>query len=442
MSAKAPQSDRWVGALPDRYRAGRLSHVATAWTSNVDKHSVDGELSVRLCNYTDVYKNAAIGADLEFMSATATPEQVERFRLRRGDTVITKDSETPDDIGIPSYVEYEADDLVCGYHLAIVRPQPDRVDPRFLFWVMGSRPVLGQWSVLAAGVTRVGIRSTDLTKVSIPLPPLDEQRAIADFLDEQTSRIDTLIDKQNQLVTALRERRAAVTDHLVWSGLDTTLPTSSTGIDTAPDAPMHWARTRAKVLFFERDATSTDGSEELLTVSHLTGITPRSQKNVTMIEAESHEGYRLVEAGDLVINTMWAWMGALGVSPYAGMVSPAYGVYGFRDPSGVDPGYFDGLVRSRQYVTEMTRHSRGIWSSRLRLYPDAFLRLPIVVPPLAEQRAIAAELTAQTTRIDKIIEKVENHIGLAKERRAALITAAVTGEIDVRTAARARQGAA
>ncbi len=422
----------WLRQIPAHWRVGRLSQVAVAWTSNVDKHSVDGQLPVRLCNYTDVYKNDSILGDMAFMTATATPEQVARFRLRRGDTLITKDSETADDIGIPAYVEYEAEDLICGYHLAMIRPDRRAVNPRFLYWAMNAKPVMDQWAVLASGVTRVGIRSTDLTKVVLALPPVSEQQAVADYLDRETTRIDSLVAEQERLVEVLRERRAVVTDQVTWRGLSPDDTMGETGIGTAPLAPTHWLRRRNKHLLRESSAVSTDGSEELLTVSHLTGITPRSQKTVNMFEAETLIGYRLVEAGDLVINTMWAWMGALGVSSYDGVVSPAYGVYRPMPNASFDGRYFDYLYRSRPYVVEMTRHSRGVWESRLRLYPESFLRLPVVVPPLQEQRRIVDYLDAQTRAIDVLIAEAEGIVDVARERRSALITAAVTGQIDVR----------
>lgn len=280
------------------------------------------------------------------------------------------------------------------------------------------------------------VRRHMITDMPIGIPPTDEQRAIADYLDYETAQIDALVAKQEEFIGLLRERRVAAIDSLVWSGLDSEAEDSETGIGPKTASPRHWRRLRNKNIFREISVPSKEGSEELLTVSHLTGVTPRSLKNVNMFEAVTTAGYKVVEVGDLAINTMWAWMGALGVSRYRGIVSPAYGVYRPTDDS-IDGRYFDCLYRTPRYVVEMTRHSRGVTSSRLRLYPDVFLRLNIVVPPTSEQVEIADRIDEQTSRIDTLIAKAEEHIALAKERRAALITAAVTGQFDVRTARKA-----
>jgi type I restriction enzyme S subunit len=139
-----------------------------------------------------------------------------------------------------------------------------------------------------------------------------------------------------------------------------------------------------------------------------------------MIEAESLDGYRLVEPGDLVINMMWAWMGALGVSRYAGIVSPAYSVYRPKPGVEVDTRYFDYLYRSDTYVAEMTRYSRGIHSSRLRIYPNVFLNLRVPQPPLDTQRAIADYLDRETALIDTLIEQQQRLTDLLRERRDAV----------------------
>jgi type I restriction enzyme S subunit len=147
--------------------------------------------------------------------------------------------------------------------------------------------------------------------------------------------------------------------------------------------------------------------------------------NVTMPAAETLEGYRLVDIGDFVINTMWAWMGALGVAKQAGIVSPAYGVYSPRQNAPFGPGFYDYLYRSNPYVMEMTRLSRGIWSSRLRIYPDVFLSMAIPVPPLGEQRAIAEYLDRETARVDTLIEEQQRLIEMLRGRRRAVVEQAV-----------------
>ena len=117
-----PSGTPWLGDVPAHWDMRRLRTVAEMRVSNVDKHTIEGELPVRLCNYVDVYKHHRITPTMPFMTATASRDEIERFRLERGDVLITKDSETWDDIGVPSLVAESADDLLSGYHLALLRP--------------------------------------------------------------------------------------------------------------------------------------------------------------------------------------------------------------------------------------------------------------------------------------------------------------------------------
>ena len=138
-----------------------------------------------------------------------------------------------------------------------------------------------------------------------------------------------------------------------------------TGHDWLGSVPAHWSLLRAKRLFREVDERSKTGKEELLSVSHLTGVTPRRLKNVTMFMAESNVGHKVCRLGDLVINTLWAWMAALGVTKHTGIVSPAYGVYRPTDGGGILPAYADHLLRTPLYAAEYQRRSTGVNSSRL-----------------------------------------------------------------------------
>ena len=200
----------WLRRVPAGWGVRRLRFLADIRPSGVDKHSLEGELPVRLCNYVDVYKNDRITDALAFLEATATPAEIERFALRAGDVLITKDSETPDDIAAAALVEPSAAGVVCGYHLALLRPAPGAISGAFLFWAFKAPETLAQCSVRAQGITRFGLSTGAIGDVWLPLPPPAEQRAIAAFLDRECGKIDTLISESERAIALLKERRAAL----------------------------------------------------------------------------------------------------------------------------------------------------------------------------------------------------------------------------------------
>lgn len=195
-----------------------------------------------------------------------------------------------------------------------------------------------------------------------------------------------------------------------------------------PPVPKHWDEQRAKVFFREVDERSRTGKEELLSVSHLTGVTPRSQKNITMFKAASYVGHKVCRPGDIVVNTLWAWMTALGAARCGGLVSPAYGVYRPHRPDSFNPGYLDYLLRIRPFVAEYIGRSKGIRASRLRLYPDQFLDIPLIQPPCSEQDQIVAYLRAQDAHTARFIKSKRDLIGLMMEQRAVLAEQAISAK--------------
>jgi type I restriction enzyme S subunit len=315
---------------------------------------------------------------------------------------------------------------------ARVAPRPEH-EARFIFWALRSSFCGQQWKARVSGATFAALNLGPLGETLLPVPNSAEQRSIALFLDRETAKIDALVEKKRDLVEKLKEKRTALISHAVTRGLDPNATLKPSGVEWLGDVPEHWEVKRTKRVFTERHELSDSGEEELLTVSHITGVTKRSEKDVTMFEAESNEGYKICSPGNLVINTLWAWMGAMGISPEEGIVSPAYHVYELSDE--ISPGYVGALVRTPVFIHEVTRFSTGIWSSRLRLYPEALFEVRVPVPPLGEQQAIASFLDRETAKIDALVAKVETAIEKLQEYRTALITAAVTGKIDVRKAA-------
>lgn len=184
--------------------------------------------------------------------------------------------------------------------------------------------------------------------------------------------------------------------------------------------PSRWPLYRGKQLFRVIDERSEEGTEELLSVSHITGITPRSQKNVTMFQAESLVGYKICQIGDIAANTMWTWQGAIGVSSYMGVVSPAYNVY--RQKGEIyNSRFLDMLLRERKLIDVYHSLSTGIRPSRLRLYPDVFLTIQFPVPPKEEQDHIVRYLDWKVSEINKLIAIHRKEINLLKEMECNII---------------------
>ena len=306
--------------------------------------------------------------------------------------------------------------------------QPHSIEARFLTYLLLSETVRQYLDSRVQSVTRSHqrVRPEILMQMNLLVPEAQEQRAIADYLDTETGRIDALISKKRRMIELLEQRLVSLATQLA-GGND---QSQQSGIPSIPYIPCRWQSLRNKVFMSEINERSNSGDEELLSVSHLTGVTPRSEKTVYMFKAESMVGYKLVRPGDLAVNTMWAWMGAAGVSSHHGIVSPSYGVYRI-DQETVLPDYFDLLVRTPAYICEMTRYSRGVTSSRLRLYPDELLTLRTPVPPMREQCEIVERFEGETANARSAINALGRQLELLTERRQALITAAVTGDLSV-----------
>jgi len=218
--AYKPSGVEWLGEVPEHWEVRRLRNIAEMRVSNVDKHTKNDEQEVRLCNYVDVYKNERIRSGMAFMRATATKEEIERFGLKRGDVLITKDSEAWNDIGVPALVDDIDEDIVCGYHLALLRPFSGVVSSAYLFRALQSTAVAYQFHVEANGVTRYGLSHDAIKSVWLPIPPLPEQTAIVEYLDAQTAKIDAAMAAARREIELLREYRTRLIADVVTGKVD------------------------------------------------------------------------------------------------------------------------------------------------------------------------------------------------------------------------------
>lgn len=310
-------------------------------------------------------------------------------------------------------------------HAHIIKPNL----PGFTYWAELLSSL--DYTAFISGAAQPKLTRDRLGGIRIPIPPINEIPQIASFLGAKTSLISRAISVKERQIELLKERKQILIQQAVTRGLDPQAPMRDSGVEWIGEIPAHWSIKRAKYIFREVDERSLDGQQELLSVSHLTGVTPRSEKNVTMFMSEDYTGSKTCQKDDLIFNIMWAWMGALGVSDRAGIVSSAYGIYRQLQPGTLNPQYLEMLLKTTTYLAHYNKVSTGLHSSRLRFYGHMFMAMEIGFPDRKEQDTIVAYLNLQSEKLNKAVELLEQQISKLKEYKATLINSAVTGKIKV-----------
>lgn len=429
----------FVQSLPLHWKSMRLKYLGNVQLSNVDKKSLEGQTEVGLCNYVDVYRNDHITADIGFMAATATKAQIERFELRRGDVLLTKDSETPDDIAVPVVVDEDLNGVLCGYHLAMVRPKASN-DGRYLARAIAARGLREQFYIEALGVTRFGLGYGAIGGARFPLPSPDEQRKIADFLDRETEKIDGLVAEKEKLIGLLEEKRKAVISEAVTKGLNPDVKMQDSGVPWLGMIPEHWGVKRLRfVLTLNPSRREMAQVERTTFVSFLPMDAVSEQGKICTpqeVEMESvASGYTYFRDGDVLIAKITPCF-ENGKGAYANNLRNGIGFgttefHVCRPKAELHAPFLWFLSRSRWFRKNGETEMKGT-AGQKRVTDDFIKNFAIGLPPIDEQKAIAAELHRCESKVDSIVDDIGNLLVLLRERRAALIAAAVTGRIDVR----------
>jgi len=434
----------WIGQVPVHWDIQRLRNVVEMRVSNVDKHAVESETPVRLCNYVDVYNNDHITEGMQFMKATASADELRRFRLNCGDVVITKDSESWDDIGVPALVQYAAPDLVCGYHLAVLRPRQALMDSGYLLRAFQSPGVSRQLFVAANGVTRYGLSHSAIKSVWLTLPPSAEQAAIARYLGYMDRRIRRYIRAKQKLIKLLEEQKQVIIHQAVTGQIDvrTAKPYPAykdSGVKWLGNVPECWDVRRIKRTFAgvvggatppSADPQYWDGEVVWVTPSDVakSGRLSDSERHITASGLLSCSA-ELVPAGSVVV-TSRAPVGNVAIAETDLCTNQGCKAL-VPNPKLIEPLYALQLVLALK--NELQSLANGTTFSEISTARLGSVRIPL--PPLDEQSAVVAHIERATTIADSAIDWTEQLLHRMREYRARLISDVVTGKLDVREAA-------
>jgi len=348
--------------------------------------------------------------------------------FEEGDIVIAKVTPCFENGNIAVAEKLERGKGFGSSELFVVRPE--KVNRRFLFYYLQSSAFKQEGEASMTGAGGLKRVSPDLLrKHCLPYPDDDTQRLIADYLDRETARIDALVAEKEKMLALLEEKRWALISRAVTRGIDPSSPLKPSGLDWLGDIPTHWEIRRCATLFQDIDERNCPDLP-LLNVSLNTGVTLRifSNDRIESVAAD-FSTYKVARKGDLVFNKMRFWQGAGGIAPEDGLTSPDYTVA--RIISELDEKFVELLVRLPIFSNEVRRYSYGMVDDRLRLYWMGFRNLRVPVPPICEQRKIVESINKDCKEINELASALQQSIILAKERRSALVTAAVTGLIPV-----------
>jgi len=303
-------------------------------------------------------------------------------------------------------------------------------ESRYIYYLLHLLDISKSIYKLGSGL-RQNLSFVDFKRLPVLRPPYDEQLLIVNYLDQKSVQIDQAIQIKQRQIELLKERKQILIQHTVTRGLTPGALMRDSGIEWIGEIPAHWSVTRAKYIFHEVDERSSNGQQELLSVSHITGVTPRSEKNVSMFMAEDYTGSKMCRKDDLVFNIMWAWMGALGVSDRTGIVSPSYSIFRQIRSGTLSPQFIEMVLKSTGYVEHYNKVSTGLHSSRLRFYGHMFMAMDIGFPDRAEQDSIVSYLDFESGKLNKAVDLLEQQIAKLKEFKSTLINSVVTGKIKV-----------
>ena len=417
-----------VVIMPQDWEIKPLVRISNIFFSNVDKKTNPDEKPVFLCNYMDVYRNNNITADLSFMKATASDSEISKFSINEGDVLFTKDSETPDDIAISAYVPKKIFNLLCGYHLSLVRPRKEFLYGKFLSFLIQSKVYRAYFEQYANGVTRYGLTTSIVKNLPVLLPPLPEQKKIADIL----TSVDEAIQTTQKVIEQSEKVKQGLLQELLTKGIGhTEFKQTEVG-----EIPIEWKA----VIASNYCSSIADGTHDTPKPVNKDGYPLFTSKNLNRNNLLDTKNCYLISKNDvLAINKrsfvnkfdiIYGMIGTIGNPVIINTDEQRFavknvGIFRFNGDK-LKSRWFFYFLQSKfiqDYIqTILTGSSQKFLSLKI------IRSFKILLPPLPEQKQIADILSS----VDESIQKSKDKKTQLEQVKKGLMQDLLTGKVRVK----------
>jgi type I restriction enzyme, S subunit len=422
-----------IGKIPLEWTVKCLKHVSKFELSTVDRHEYDDEIQVSICHYPQVYNNDIITKNTELSKGTCTENELSKFKLKKDDVLITKDSETPEDIGVPAYVDDDYNDTVCGYHLAHLTPKKNQLLGKFLFRYIQSNFVNAYFEMESNGVTRFGLGKYSINNLKIPVPSNTGQKQITSFLDKKIEKINHEISKNEQLIELLHEERQSTINHAVTKGLDDSITLKDSGIEWIGEIPKHWIV--SKLLYLtDKIGDGLHSTPDYVEESDYYFINGNNLVNGSIVifattqnvNEDEFEKYRLNLNPSTILLSINGTIGNVSLYDDDKIILGKSACY-INCKKNLDRNFLKYFLESSNIHDYYNLEKTGTTIFNLSLYSIRKIMIPI--PKLSEQKQIISFLDKKMKKIDSLISKVKLQIKQLNKFKESLISSAITGKI-------------
>ena len=432
--AYKPSGVEWLGEIPEHWEVKKLKFLGNIFPGLNGKKGDDfsKEYSSGLkpfIPFTNICNNLKISNEhFQYVRVSETENQ---NRIKKNDILFLMSSETFEDIAKCSIYLGNSEELYLNSFCKGFRISKNFMNPEFVNYLLFSSTYRNYFSNAGRGFTRINLKQEFINDVYTLIPKLEEQTAIASFLDRKTAQIDQAIGIKEKQIELLKERRQILIHRAVTRGLDPNAKLKDSGVKWIGEIPEHWEVVRSKTLFTERKERARENDVQL-TSSQKFGVIPQHEymaiegRRVTQVEF-NREIQKHVEKGDFMIS-MRSFQGGIEYSEYEGCISSAY--VSLIPCDYIEPKYYKNLLKCYRYIEALQSTSNLVRDGQALRY-DNFKQVDLLKIPKEEQIAISSFIEKNTTKIATAISLKEQEIERLKEYKTSLVDAAVTGKIKV-----------